>query len=172
MATEVIQKITIPKKEIQSVSANGEYYVRYRVISEGGSKSSDWSQIFTLTGNSLSSTSNTATQFVSTDAVSVSWNILNTLNISEYDVYVSYGTGSGLTGFEYYATVSANNIYIPKPATSPATTQMKVAIFARGSSKLDNTVLKNTQVPTPQPHPTTLVGSSISFLAETATFSI
>jgi hypothetical protein len=166
MTNQVIKKITIPRSQITSVSPDGKYYLRYRVVSAGNSRTSHWSQVFVLDGGSLTNNLNTVTQVVSASAVSASWNIINTLNVIEYDVYVAYGTGSGLTGFEYYATTAVNNIYIPKPVTVPAKTQMRIAIFARGSSKLDNTILKNAT------YLSTLVGSSTTFLAETGTFAI
>jgi hypothetical protein len=173
MFNETIQKVTVPKKDIQSVSKDGEYYVRYRVVTSDKRKVSHWSPVFVLSGGSLYSTLNSVNVSVSASAVSVNWNVINTLNISQFDVYVAYGSGSGTvtftspTGFQYYGTVSANNIYIPKP--TPTKTQMKVAIFARGNSQLDNSILKS--IPPTAP-PDTLVGSSASFLAETGIFLI
>lgn len=167
MANEIVKKITIPKKEITSVSSNGEYYVRYRIVSEGGSRASHWSQVFVLSGNSLSNSLNSVSlsyyggsqTFATYTAISVSWTVLDTLNILNYDVYVKYGTDP----FNYYTSTTANSVLIPKGTTG---VNMKVAILAKGTSTLDYGILRS---PT---YLTSLSGSTTSFLAESSSLSV
>jgi hypothetical protein len=167
MANEIIKKITIPKKDIQSVSPNGEYLIRYRVVSEGASRTSHWSQIFVLNGDSLSNTLNSVTlsyyggsQTLATyTAISVTWTVLDTLNIKNYDVYVKYGTDP----FNYYTSTSANSVLIPKGTTG---VNMKVAILAQGTAPLDYSILRN---PT---YASSLSGSTTSFLAESSPLAV
>jgi hypothetical protein len=167
MADEVIKKIAIPKKEVISVSPNGEYYVRYRILSEGGSRASHWSQVFVLSGNSLSNPLNSVSLFyyggsqtlATYTAISVTWTVLDTLNINNYDVYVKYGTNP----FDYYTSTTANSVLIPKGTTG---VNIKVAILAKGTSTLDYGILRS---PT---YLTSLSGSTTSFLAESSSFSV
>lgn len=167
MANEVIKKITIPKKDIESVSANGEYFVRYRIVSEGGARASHWSQVFVLNGNSLSNPLNSVTlsyyggsqNLATYTAISVSWTVLDTLNIKNYDVYVKYGTDP----FDYYTSTNANSVLIPKGTTG---VNMKVAVLAKGTSPLDYGILRS---PT---YLTSLSGATTSFLAESSSLSV
>ena len=167
MADEIIRKITIPKKDIESVSPNGQYLVRYRIASEGASRTSHWSQIFVLNGNSLANTLNSVTlsyyggsqNLATYTAISVTWTVLDTLNIKNYDVYVKYGTDP----FDYYTSTNANSVLIPKGTTG---VNMKVAILAKGTAPLDYGILRS---PT---YLTSLSGSTTSFLAESSAFSV
>jgi hypothetical protein len=167
VATQVIKKITIPKSEIGSVSPDGKYYLRYRVVSAGNSRTSHWSQIFVLDGGSLSNALNSVSlsyyggsqDLATYTAISVSWTVLDTLDINNYDVYVKYGTDP----FDYYTSTTANAVLIPKGTTG---VNMKVAIFAKASSTLDYSVLRKPE------YLNSLAGSSVSFLAESSSLSV
>lgn len=43
-----VKKVTIQKKDLPPLSPNGEYLVRYRIISEDKNRTSHWSPIYTL----------------------------------------------------------------------------------------------------------------------------
>jgi hypothetical protein len=130
MISEIIQKVVLPKKDIESVSSDGKYLVRYRVVTSDRRKVSHWSPIFVLDGGSLYSASSVVTKTVDAGVrVNVSWNILNTLGINNYDVYVKYGASN----FVYYGTTSNTSIVIPI-VTTPST--MNVAILAQGTTTL------------------------------------
>jgi hypothetical protein len=170
MADEVVKRISIPKKEVVSVSPNGDYYVRYRVVSEGGARASHWSQVFVLNGDTLSSPLNSVSlsyyggsQTLATyTAISVNWTVLDTLNINNYDVYVRYGT-TNADYFNYYTSTTANSVLIPKGTTGVSLT---VAILAKGTSTLDYGILRSVT------YRASLSGSTTSFLAESSSFSV
>jgi len=144
--SEIIQKVSVPKKDIESISADAKYYVRYRVISSDRRKTSHWSQVFSLTSGSLT---NAITQFpyeykdslgftltpvtpppATYAAILVSWNILDSLGINNFDVYIKYnGTGN----FQYYSSTSIPSILIAKPS---GVTSMIVAILVKSTQRL------------------------------------
>ena len=167
MADEIVKKITIPKKDIESISPDGNYLVRYRIVSEGASRTSHWSPVFVLAGNPLSTTLNSVTlsyyggsqNLATYTAISVSWTGLDTLNIKNYDVYVKYGSNP----FDYYTSTDATSVLIPKGTTG---VNMKVAILAKGTAPLDYGILRNPA------YASSLAGLTTSFLAESSTLSV
>jgi hypothetical protein len=172
MAKEVLKQIKIPLKQVFSMSRYSTYHVKYRVLSVGGTVNSAWSQNFVLTGQNLSLNNvlnkitiaaGNSTSFI------VSWNILETLNIENYDIYVNYFVGSAWTGFQYLSSTYNKSITIKKPIISSTfstlPTKVKIALFAQSPTKLDNSVLRNTS------YINTLSTAGIStFLTETSEY--
>jgi hypothetical protein len=172
MANNVIQKVTISKKDIESISTSGNYLVRYRIVGDGGSKTSHWSPIFALSaGNTWGTGSYASTGAVlvsynsNINYIDVSWNFLNTLQINNYDVYIAYGATSTVNYFSYYDSTSQPSITLPKP--SAGINYLKVAIFAKGSNILGYDILKNVTYQT-----TFTTNPPASFLGESAVFTL
>lgn len=172
MATGPIKKVTISKKDIEAISNSGKYFFKYRITSDGNSKASSWSPIYSLNfGNAWGSGTYTSpgTVLISYNTnpsyIDISWKFLNTLSISNYDVYIAYGTTSTVNYFNYVDSTSQSSITIAKPASPTA--YIKVAIFAKGTAVLDYSILRN---PTYQTTFTT--SPPPSFLAESAVFTL
>jgi hypothetical protein len=138
MADEIVKKITIPRSEIQSVSSDGLYFLRYRVVSEDKTRASHWSQIYSLNGKSLNKdssgtpyTQNIISLIQETNGISIAWGILNTLNTSSYDAYVRYDdsttsawngmsntTATELTGFVATLSTTTNLVTLTTGTTA------------------------------------------------------
>jgi hypothetical protein len=112
MADEIVKKITIPRSQIESLSSDGFYFLRYRIVSEDKSLLSHWSQIYGVDGGNLQNASNIISLIQEANGINIAWGILNTLGVNNYDVYVRYddsttsawnggsnATATELTGF-------------------------------------------------------------------------
>jgi len=101
MADEIVKKITIPRSEIESLSSDGFYFLRYRIVSEDKTRLSHWSQIYGVNGGSLhkdsfgvSYTSNIISLIQEDSGINIAWGVLNTLGVNNYDIYVRYDDSS------------------------------------------------------------------------------
>ena len=139
MANEIIKRVVISKKTIDAVSEDGLYFLRYRIVSEDKSRTSHWSPIYSVDGGGLK-TASSGTSLISlknegAEGISISWGIVDTLKINNYDVYVryDYGTSSAwngatnatattLTGFQATLVAGTNNVTL----TTGNTVNMKV----------------------------------------------
>ena len=94
MANEIVKKITIPRSEIESLSSDGYYFLRYRIVSEDKTRLSHWSQIYGVDGGNLQNASNIISLLQEANGISIAWGVLNTLGVNNYDVYVRYDDSS------------------------------------------------------------------------------
>lgn len=148
MATQPIQKITIARKDIEAISTSGNYFLKYRIVADGGSKTSAWSPVYALNlgnvwGTGTYSASGTVLVQNNSNAgyIDISWQLLEGLQIAAYDIYIASGTAGSLTGYYSYAgTTSNTSITIAKPAGA---NRLKAAIFAKGTSQLDYSTIAN-----------------------------
>ena len=53
---EGIQKVTVSKTELPKITKDGKYYVRYRIVSDDGNKTSSWSPKYAIQKDPVSST--------------------------------------------------------------------------------------------------------------------
>ena len=139
MANEIIKKVVISKKDIDAVSDDGLYFLRYRIVSEDKSRTSHWSPIYSVDGGGLK-TASAGTSLISlrnegSEGINISWGIVDTLKINNYDVYVRYDYGTSsvwngatnttattLTGFVATLTTGTNNVTL----TTGNTVNMRV----------------------------------------------
>ena len=111
-----------------------QYYVRYRIVSEDLNRVSHWSPIYALTGiyQQLENLGNmTIEESTSGEFIIVKWDMpQDSISTQNYDIYVAWGSTSTSVGeYNYYATISGNNIVIPvsiSPITSPQAVQVSV----------------------------------------------
>jgi hypothetical protein len=131
MADEIVKKIIIPRSDIQSLSSDGFYFLRYRIVSEDKTRASHWSQIYPVDGGNLQNASNIISLIQETNGISIAWGILNTLNTSSYDVYIRYddsttsawngatnATATELTGFVATLSTATNLVTLTTGTTA------------------------------------------------------
>jgi hypothetical protein len=131
MANEIVKKITIPRSEIESLSSDGFYFLRYRIISEDKTRLSHWSQIYGVDGGNLQNASNIISLLQEDNGISIAWGVLNTLGINNYDVYIKYddsstsawnggsnATATELTGFVATLATGTNAVTLTTGTTS------------------------------------------------------
>jgi hypothetical protein len=99
------KKVTIEKKDLPPLSPNGEYLIRYRVISEDKNRTSPWSPIYTLDAKPFIEDVLGGLQLSDTSlAITAIWE--ESPVASSYDVFVSFGiynTGTSTFAWGSYA---------------------------------------------------------------------
>lgn len=128
MADSGIKNVRISRDNLPPINADeGDYIVRYRIISNDRNRFSHWSPQFdvapTPTNFELSEDKNIAIEAAGATLV-VKWNVSAkaqaefnknpNLELTSYDVYLAWGSSPTSTDpVEYYATSSGNYLTIP-----------------------------------------------------------
>jgi uncharacterized protein YbdZ (MbtH family) len=108
-------KIIIKKENLPSINPTTESYsVRYRLTTEDRNRFSYWSPIFDIPANISYTTVSGSVTHVG-DLVTVIWE--NVPNVSTYDIWVAWATGTTPTNFIYYGTFPQNMVNIFNPST-------------------------------------------------------
>jgi hypothetical protein len=85
-----VKKVTIEKKDLPPLSPDGEYLLRYRVISEDKNRTSHWSPIYALNALPFIEDVSGDLQISNSSlAITAVWEE-SSLN-SSYDIFVSFG---------------------------------------------------------------------------------
>lgn len=121
-----IKKVVVSQSELPYLSKDGTYYVRYRIISENKTDTSAWSQIYSVTPNSVITVLGNSTQSVvplyksDGSTINLTWNIPSSLVADNFDIFVNWSTtsdySSGTSGWIYTATTISNNYQISIPS--------------------------------------------------------
>jgi hypothetical protein len=84
------KKVTIEKKDLPPLTPNGEYLIRYRIISEDKNRTSHWSPIYTVDALPFIADVSGDLQISNGSlAINTVWEA-STL-VSSYDIFVSFG---------------------------------------------------------------------------------
>jgi hypothetical protein len=131
------KKVTIEKKDLPPLSPDGEYLIRYRVISEDKNRKSSWSPIYSLSalpfiedvsGDLQISDSSLAVTAIWEES---SWN-------SSYDIFVSFGVYNVVTSsvvwesYVYSGSPTSQSYSFLRPV---AVTDVRVKIQLSGIEK-------------------------------------
>lgn len=121
-----VKKVIIPKESLPALNENGEYIVRYRIISDDKNRFSQWSNQYIILGSLDTPNPDENISVVVADTfVSSSW---TDESFRQYDVFVAWGTETGSVGsYTYFTSVSGQFIVIPIP-TSPTYASVKIRI--------------------------------------------
>jgi hypothetical protein len=146
------KKVTIEKKDLSPLSPQGEYLLRYRIISEDKNRTSHWSPIYTLdatkvpvgdgTTKSLirSVTSNIE---VTPSEIVVTWGDENKSSL--YDIFVSYKIGGTWASYFYHGSSSTHTYAFLQPMVATVVgsehTDVRVTIQIAGIQKNINGIL-------------------------------
>lgn len=120
-----IKKVVIPQQTLSEISTTGEYFVRYRVVSDDDVVASEWSPKLRFIAKDIQDIigfdpADISYQvFADGVSMSLSWATPTNLKDGKFDVFVDWDySGSDDGNFEYAGTVSTNSININVP-TSP-----------------------------------------------------
>lgn len=123
MASDKIQKVIVENSEFPTLSTNGEYSVRYRVVSEDRNRVSHWSPIYNIKADYEFITSGELSVEKNAGHVLVIWNPItvkkdgNVLTkINEYDIWFRWHR-SDAGDWKYLERVEATSLTI-LPATT------------------------------------------------------
>jgi hypothetical protein len=136
------KKVTIEKKDLPPLTPNGEYLIRYRVISEDKNRTSHWSPIYTL--DAILSIEDVESRIVVTPGdIIITWGDLNKAAL--YDIFVSYKVGGTWGSYEYHGS-SQTHAYAFLQPLSPTEvgyggTDVRVAIQIAGIEQTRNVLL-------------------------------
>jgi hypothetical protein len=145
-----VKKVTIEKKDLPPLSPNGEYLIRYRIISEDKNRTSHWSPIYTLDAKAVPlrdgtlDTKNlirdvTSSVTVTPTTIIIDWETTN--DASLYDIFISLGTSGTWGSYFYHGSSSTHSYSFLKP-TGAGITDMRIAIQLAGIEKTKNDTLE------------------------------
>lgn len=145
-----VKKVTVEKKDLPPLSPNGEYLVRYRIISEDKNRTSHWSPIYTLDATAVplrDGTTNTKSLIrdvtssvtVTPTTIIINWGAIN--NASLYDIFISLKTSGAWGSYAYHGSSSSHSYSFLKP-TGAGITDMRIAIQLAGIEKVKNDILE------------------------------
>jgi hypothetical protein len=112
-----VKKVVIEKKDLPPLTPDGEYLIRYRIISEDKNRTSHWSPIYTLDTTKVwneeteefeSLIKNVSSSLLVTPTtITLSWGAQN--NAALYDIFVKFKIGgSWQTNFKYKDSSSSH----------------------------------------------------------------
>jgi hypothetical protein len=141
-----VKKVTIEKKDFPPLSPNGEYLLRYRIISEDKNRTSHWSPIYKLDASTLIEEVSGGLQISessSTLAITAIWEASPIA--SSYDIFISfgiynYGNGTWNWGnYAYHGSSSSQSYSFLRPL---AATGIRVKVQLSGIEKALNPILE------------------------------
>ena len=114
-----IKKVIIPRSSLPPVGKNGEYLIRYRIVSTDKNRYSHWSPIYKVLGKTVE-TVNGSVQKVG-NIIMIVWNTVS--DISSYDIFIKYDNE---TNYTYHGSTSSNNYSIINQGTSTANIAVQI----------------------------------------------
>jgi hypothetical protein len=93
LSRQVIKKVEIPLEDQPYMTDDGKYYLRYRVVSESGISTSEWSPVAVLVGRPILDIIGTEVSItISSDdfSMNVNWDIPDTLKNTTFDGYARW----------------------------------------------------------------------------------
>jgi hypothetical protein len=137
-----VKKVTITKKELPPLTPNGEYLIRYRIISEDKNRTSHWSPIYTLDATSLIKTVTANIEVTPSDII-VTWGDVNKAAL--YDIFVSYKIGGTWGDYFFHGSSPIHTYGFLQPLASTAigygATDIRIAIQLAGIEKIESPTL-------------------------------
>ena len=118
MADQGIKKVIIPRSSLPPAGKNGEYLIRYRIVSQDKNRYSHWSPIHKVIGKTLDKVTGSLENVGS--IIMVAWETIP--NISFYDIFISYDNSD----YVYYGSYSSNNYSIIKGSGSSISVKIQI----------------------------------------------
>jgi hypothetical protein len=148
-----VKKVTIEKKDFPPLSPDGEYLLRYRIISEDKNRNSHWSPIYKLDATRV--WDEEEEEFVSLiqdvdsnievtlAGILVTWGDQNKASL--YDIFISFKIGGTWTAYSYHGSSSLTYYSFEQPIRPAAigygATDVKAVIQLAGIEKTINEIL-------------------------------
>ena len=137
-----VKKVTIEKKDFPPLSPNGEYLLRYRIISEDKNRNSHWSPVYKLDATPFIEQVSGDLQINSASGVTAIWGDTNFKSL--YDIFVSFGTynpGTSTIAWQEYFYHGSSPIHTYSFLKQEVHTDIRVKIQLAGIEKVINNVL-------------------------------
>lgn len=120
-ANEQLNKTRVLRKDLPDATIDGKYVLRYRIVSEDGTKTSQWSPLHTITAKTttelIGTNDVTAVYYSDGTAVRLNWDVPEGLGVDRFDVYIAWSATTPATNTpEFFSTVSGNSVYAVIPA--------------------------------------------------------
>jgi len=145
-----VKKVTIEKKDLPPLSPNGEYLIRYRIISEDKNRRSHWSPIYKIDASSSIDQVSGSLQ-INGSGVTAIWGDTNLKPL--YDIFVSFGvydSETDTTTWEEYFYHGSSPIHTYLFLKPEAYTDARVKIQLSGIEKAVNDILTICSLQAPQ----------------------
>ena len=137
-----VKKVTIEKKDFPPLSPNGEYLLRYRIISEDKNRTSHWSPVYKLDATPLIQDVDSNIE-VAPAGILITWGQQN--NAPLYDVFISFKVGGTWQSYFYHGSSELSSYTFEQPIRPAAigygATDVKAAIQLAGIEKARNEIL-------------------------------
>jgi hypothetical protein len=142
------KKVIIEKKDLPPLSPNGEYLLRYRIISEDKNRTSHWSPIYTLDAKrvwneetqefeNLIKNVTSAIEVTPSDII-ITWGDENKASL--YDIFISYKIGGTWGSYIFSGSSPIHTYGFLQPTTLTAigygATDIRVTIQLAGIEKV------------------------------------
>jgi hypothetical protein len=137
-----IKKTIIPKSGLPPLSPNGEYVLRYRIISEDKNRTSHWSPIYHIDAKPFIQVDSNIE--VTPAGILIVWGEQNKAPL--YDIFISFKVGGSWQPYYYQGSSSTHSYSFERPVRPAAigyeATDVKAIIQLAGIEKNINDVLK------------------------------
>jgi hypothetical protein len=150
---ENIQKVVLPANRLPYSSSDGNYYIRYRVITESQDVFSNWSTKFKVPVVPISDIvgeNYDANETIFSDGqnITLTWDLPQAINLDVFDVYAKLSKQDteptisdwSFFNWEYVSTVQGNSVSIPIP---PATKESIISSVSYTSTTATYTTTQN-----------------------------
>jgi hypothetical protein len=135
-----IRRVVIPQQTLSEISTSGEYFIRYRIVTEDETVTSEWSPKYKFTAAPIATILSTETISIehklqaSVDELymTLSWNIPTQLKDSSFDIFVKWGSGGT---YEYVETTRAGSVNTLIPTSPSRPTQARFHIQLSSNPK-------------------------------------
>lgn len=137
-----VKKVVIEKQNFPPLSPNGEYLLRYRIISEDKNRTSHWSPVYKLDATPFIQDVNSNID-VTPSGILITWGQQN--NASLYDIFISFKIGGTWGAYFYHGSSSLAYYSFEQPISLTAigygATDVKAVIQLAGIEKARNEIL-------------------------------
>jgi hypothetical protein len=133
-----VKKVTLVKEDLPPLTPDGEYLIRYRIISEDKNRTSHWSPIYTLDAKSFIEDVSGDLQ-ISNGSLAINTVWQAAAIASSYDIFVSFGiynTGTATIAWDsyiYHGSSASTSYSFLRPT---AVTDIRVKIQLSGIEKI------------------------------------
>jgi hypothetical protein len=115
-----VKKVTVEKKDLPPLSPNGEYLIRYRIISEDKNRTSHWSPIYTLDSRRVIKAPDETDPDLTFAAANISTtsNLITKQNTFIVGQMVMFSAGGGTAPNTNFGSLAEGVAYYVRPASS------------------------------------------------------
>ena len=137
-----VKKVNIEKKDFPPLSPNGEYLLRYRIISEDKNRNSHWSPVYKLDATPFIQDVDSNIE-VTPAGILITWGDQNKAPL--HDIFISFKIGGTWQSYFYHGSSALSYYTLEQPIRPTAigygATDVKAVIQLAGIEKTRNDIL-------------------------------